>query len=244
VVVAKLNFLVNGATKTKTCQRTQTVVNAYGKCVQLGGSILDQNKYSYRYVATMDYGNGASFVGADFDFGDGKTMTGVKSTDSKTVSVDHTYAQAGNYSAGAVLRFTINGQTVAAPTCRAVVTPTTPPTPECKPGIPVGDLRCTPCQYNANYSANDTTHCIAPAATTLPNTGAGNVVAISAAGLVAGFLWYRHLLFKRHKAAYLSADFGTSPLPLAEPLESDAPLAGTPLAAKQRRFTMRRRRQY
>ncbi|MBL8121319.1 PKD domain-containing protein [Candidatus Saccharibacteria bacterium] len=244
VVVATLHFTENGTSVRKTCQHTQTVVNPYGKCVQLGGAILDRNKYSYRYVATMDYGNGASFIDADFDFGDGKTATGIKSTDGKTVSIDHTYAQAGNYSTRATLHFSINGQTQAAPACAALVTPTTPPTPECKPGVPVGDLRCNPCQYDANYPASDTVHCVAPASTTLPNTGAGNVVAISAAVLVAGFLWYRHLLFKRHKAAYLAADFGISPLPLGEPLESDAPLAATPLASARNRLTLRRRQQY
>ena len=228
-----------------SCQSSVTSTQPYYQCVQLGGSLLDKDKYSYQFVASMKYGNGATFVSADFDFGDGKTATGVKSSDGSTVSTNHNYDKAGNYSASAVLRFSVNGKTVTASTCKAYVTPTAPPTPECKPGIPVGDIRCNPCQYDASITADDS-RCIAPV-TTLPNTGAGNVIAIGSAALVAGFLWYRHLLFKRHKRAYLAADLGVSPLPLAEPLDTDTPLAGTPLQPQTQtghKYSFRRRRQF
>lgn len=232
---------------TASCQKKIVVLLPYYQCVQLGGALLDQKTYTYKFTATIKYGNGATFVSADFDFGDGKTATGIKSTDGKTVSAEHSYAKAGNYSAAAVLRFSVNGATVIAPTCRAAVTPTAPPVPECKPGIPVGDVRCNPCPYDASIPAEDA-RCEAPV-TTLPNTGAGNVIAIGAAALVGGFLWYRHMLFRRHKAAYRAADLGVSPLPLAEPLDSNAPLAHTPVdpaAAQQtqHRSTLRRRRPY
>ena len=230
-------------TTAETCKKTFTIALPYQQCVQLAGAILDKNKYSYNFVATMNYGNGASFVSADFDFGDGTTATNVKSTNGKTVSVNHTYAAAGNYNISASLHFLVNGSMVTAPTCRAYVTPTTAPTPECKPGIPVGDVRCTPCQYDVSIAANDV-RCVAPA-TTLPNTGAGNVVAIGSAFMVAGFLWYRHMLFMKNKRAFMAADMGMSPLPLGEPLDPNAPLAGTPLQPQRsHRYSLRRRRQF
>lgn len=225
---------------TSNCKKTISI--QLPRCVELSGLLLDKNTYAYRFIAKFTAPNGAEFVSADFDFGDGKTAT-VTSADGDTVSADHSYAKAGNYSAGAVLRFSLNGASYTAPTCRASVTPTTPPTPECKPGIPVGDIRCNPCPYDASISAEDA-KCEAPV-TELPNTGAGNVIALTSIALVGGFLVYRQLLFRQHKRAYLAAEQGLSPLPLANALETDKPLEGTPLAEQEAsRSSFRRRRQF
>ncbi|MCA9327905.1 hypothetical protein KDA14_05235, partial [Candidatus Saccharibacteria bacterium] len=242
-IVATLKFSAYDKTLSDTCQTKLTITVPYYSCVQLGGEVLDKDTFSYRYTASMKYGNGAEFVSANFDFGDGQTVSGVKSADGKTVSADHAYNQAGEYHAFATLQFNVNGKTVTAPACRAFVTPTTPPTPECKPGIPVGDIRCNPCEYDASITADDE-DCVAPEATELPNTGAGNVIAMSSVALIGGFLWYRHMLFKRHKAAYVAAEADMSPLPLAEPLETDTPLADTPLAHQKKRLSLRRNRRF
>jgi hypothetical protein len=68
------------------------------------------------------------------------------------------------------------------------------------------------------------------------------VIALFAVVAIASFLVYRHILFRKHKAAFLAAERGTSPLPLGNPL-SDQPLAGTPLAPPQKR-SFRRKRQF
>jgi hypothetical protein len=227
---------------SETCKKVITVKTPYYSCIELGGVILNKDRYMYRFTASMKFGDGATFVSADFDFGDGKQARGIKKLDGNAVSAEHTYEKAGNYSVSATLHFSVAGATVSAPTCKALVTPTAPPTPECKPGVPVGDVRCTPCPYDANIPKDDE-RCVAPA-TTLPNTGAGNIIALGAVALVGGFLFYRHTLFRRHKRAYLAAEMGSSPLPLADPLQSAAPLAGTPLqppAQAQRRRGFRRR---
>ena len=226
-------------TSPDACDTANVIANP-PLCSKLYGP--NPNGLSYTFVATGSYGEGVSLVSGDFDFGDGKTVSGVTAAGS-TVTTTHVYASAATYSAVATLHFLSDGQAYTAPGCRASVKPETPPTPECKAGIPVGDIRCNPCEYDASVPKDDP-RCVAPV-TTLPNTGAGNIIALASAALVGGFLWYRHLLFRRHKRAYLAADMGTSPLPLAEPLESSDPLAATPLAPQTRgRFSMRRRRQF
>lgn len=219
------------------CQKVIKVVVPQYQCVQLTGAILDKTKFSYSFTATAKYSD-ATFVGADFNFGDGKTANDVQPTTSTTVTVEHTYDVAGNYSASATLHFMVNGQSqaVSAPPCKAMVTPTTPPTPECKPGVPVGSPECTPCQYDASLPSNSP-QCVPPV---LPSTGAGNVIAIFGAVAIGGALIYRQLLFRRHRAAFMAAELGTSPLPLGDPMNDETPLENTPLATKRKAFRRRR----
>lgn len=237
----------NGKTVTSSaCKRPVTVIKPYYRCVRLDATIVDKSSYTYRFVVSMDYGNGAKFSSADFDFGDGNTKTGVKSSNGETVTIDHTYGESKQYSASALLRFTVGDRAVSAPTCRALIPDTgEPATPECKPGIPEGDVRCSVCPYDPTIPADDTERCVAPV-TELPNTGAGNVIALGSIALVGGFLVYRHMLFQQHKRAYMAADRGDSPLPLGDPLQPDNPLAATPLEPQthSRRVSLRRRRQF
>lgn len=243
---AKATFhvkLPDGSTKTVSAPKCATVVKVpvpFFRCVQLNGSILDKAKFSYRFVATTSFGNGAELKGGDFDFGDGKKVLNVQSKDGgKTIVADHTYAKAGTYHIAATLHFTANGKNVNALTCRAYVTPTQPPTPECKPGIPVGSPACTPCEFDNSLPA-DSPKCTAPLPPELPNTGAGNTIAISSAVAVVGFLVYRQLLFRKHKRAFLAAEIGTSPL-----LNQNAPMADAPEAKVGHPFrSLRRRRPF
>ena len=238
---------VNPETPTKDddCDPADvTVPKPIMECSRLTGPLLSGQTMGFRFTAESKTANGAVLKRALFVFGDGESRSVNATTGSSTISTDYIYAKEGKYSAFATLYFDVFGTEKAASfNCYAKVEPSKPAVPECKPGIPVGDIRCNPCEYDASIPKDDP-RCIAPAAT-LPNTGAGNIIALASAALVGGFLWYRHILFRRHKRAYLAADFGTSPLPLAEPLESPDPLAATPLAPQPRgRFSMRRRRQY
>jgi hypothetical protein len=221
------------------CAKTVTVKLPLYTCVQLVGAILDKTKLEYSFTVTANAANGATFTAADFDFGDGKSQTGVKPATATTATVVHDYATAGQYNASATLHFSLNGADVTAPTCKALVTPETV-TPECKPGVPVGSAECTPCQYDSSLPS-DSPQCVPPTPPELPNTGAGNTIAIFATVMIGGFLVYRQLLFKKHRAAFVAAEQGTSPLPLGDPLNDEAPLAGTPLAKKKRSL---RRRQF
>jgi hypothetical protein len=222
-----------------SCQQTFGVVIPI--CVNLKGTFINGSNVNVQYIATYSPTTGPKPVSADFTFGDGKFQNGVKAnTTSPTFTVNHNYAVQGTYDASAVLYFTVTGKPYTAATCKAVMTPTAPPAPSCKPGTPTSSEACTPCQYD-NSIPTDSAQCMP--VPNLPNTGAGNVVAISAGVAVFAFMVYRQFLFRQHKAAFVAAELGTSALPLGQPLDADAPLAGTPLAYKVRK-TFRRNRPY
>lgn len=232
-----------GGTITDTCDTVVTVTTPYYECVELKGP--EPEGYKYTFIASLKFGNGATPKSADFTFGDGSSTTvAATSATATTITATHTYAKAGTYSITANVHFTLpNGTVVTANPCSAVVKPSEPPVAECKPGIPVGDVRCNPCPTDSSITADDA-KCTTPA-TTLPNTGAGNVVAIGGAALVGGFLFYRQWMFRKHKKEAYQAEVGTSPLPLADPLAPNEPLAETPLEPEQPvRSTFRRRRQF
>jgi hypothetical protein len=230
------------------CTKVITVTLPFYSCTSLTGAFLDKSKYQYTFVATANYGGGAVFTKGVFNFGDGSTTSVNAAANAKTVTTSHQFSPDKTYTVSTLLYFTVNGQTVsAAHACTIPVNPKspTPPVQTCKPGtdIPVGDVRCNPCTSNPNYSADDTIHCVPVTPPVLPNTGAGNTIAIFAAVVVGAFLIYRQLLFRQHKAAFAAAQRGTSPLPLGDPLSEDAPLAGTPLEPAKRR-SFRRKRQF
>ncbi len=224
------------------CAKTVTVTLPVFNCVALTPSELDKSKFTFRFVVTARATNGATFNSTTYNLGDGNSRT--VNAKGLTTTLDYSYAKPGTYNISATLFFMVNGKLVtAAHPCTARVSPTQPPVSTCKPGIPVGDKRCTPCKTDSSLPV-DSPECsaVAAVATELPNTGAGNTIAIFAAVVVGGFLIYRQLLFRKHKAAFLAAQNGTSLLPLGEPLNDEAPLTGTPLAPKRKSF--RRPRQF
>jgi len=221
------------------CKKTIVIPNYF--CASLTPGTIDANQFKYRFVAKASFtpNAGVVFMGSDYNFGDNTAVQFVRSTDGKTTTVEHKFGKNGDYNISALLHFTVNGvPATAAYKCTASTKAST-----CKPDVPVGDVRCNPCPTNPAVSADDQVNCAPPAQTELPNTGAGNTIAIFAAVVVAGFLGYRHILFRRHRAAFVAAQQGVSPLPLGDPLNDEAPLTGTPLAPKSRR-TFRRKRQY
>ena len=115
--------------------------------------------------------------------------------------------------------------------------------PEVNPDTPDKDDACD----TATVTVPEPEKPQPPVTPELPNTGAGNIIAVGGVALVAGFLFYRRRNFLRHKLAFRQAQQGTSVLPLADPLSPDDPLADTPLAPQPEqpvRSTLRRRRQF
>lgn len=118
-----------------------------------------------KFTTTASANGGATIKRYIYNFGDG---TEVLKTDQ--ASVDHTYAKDGQYASRVQVEVDVNGQTKIAESdkCAAAVSFTTPPTtPPTTPGQPgVGTT------------------------TSLPNTGAGDVVAIFLAVTVSSTVAY------------------------------------------------------
>jgi uncharacterized repeat protein (TIGR01451 family) len=133
--------------------------------------LLTVNKLGGREIeAKVDYTaeNGAKLKTVTYDFGDNSTPLTTDKTSAK-----YTYAKDGDYNVTAELLFSVDGKdkTVSSDSCAKPVsftTPTTPETPE-TPGTPEE----------------------------LPNTGAGNVIALFAAASVAGAVAHRLFLARR-----------------------------------------------
>ncbi|MDN5274442.1 MAG: hypothetical protein JWP06_343 [Candidatus Saccharibacteria bacterium] len=137
-----VNFKVNGVDKTATgtnCQVPVTVeeipVTPVYTCDSLSVTKISKTEASFTGKATAT--GGATITNYVFDFGDSKTETVTNPSD-----VKHTYAEAKDYTAKLTVNFMVNNEakTVTGPNCTVKVTVAPE---ECKPGIPVGDVRCT-----------------------------------------------------------------------------------------------------
>lgn len=136
-------------------------------------NLLSVSKQSGREIeATVDYTakDGATFKTATYDFGDGSDAL----TTDKT-NVQHTYAKDGDYTVTAKLLFSVNGkdQVVNADDCAKTVSFASSTAPS------------TPTSGGAGASGG------------LPNTGAGNVIALFAGASVVGATAYRLFLSRR-----------------------------------------------
>lgn len=129
--------------------------------------------------------NGGAFTGADVNWGDGSTITGVMNP----IGLNHQYQADGAYTIAVVAHFLVNGQDVAVdgPACQqqiSFVTPTVTPaalTPAPAPPTP----------------APTVSQAVVP--TTLVNTGPGNIAAIFTVSTILSALGYRYLLIRRLK---------------------------------------------
>ena len=147
----------------------------------------ESNKLAYHFSLKATAGNGATFTSVDFDFGDGNKASSVKPANGAlTVETDHTYSKAGNYNVTPTLHFTTptGEQTITGTgNCVAKVSPTLPPQP-CQPGgnPAPGSQECSPkpCTPGGTPAPGSPECTPATPVTTLPNTGAGNVVGIFA----------------------------------------------------------------
>jgi len=171
------------------CAHKVPVAIPYYNCVQLTGGLIDAEKYGYTFTATADYGNGATLKSADFDFGDGTTQKNVQ-PNGTSVTTEHAYGGAGNYTASVTLYFN-EGKSTQTAKCTASVSPTQV-TPECRPGVPQGSALCSPCASNAALPA-DSPDCT----TTLVNTGASDVVGVAVVAVIAGFFIYRQFIYRK-----------------------------------------------
>lgn len=150
------------------CQTQIFVQTPYQSCSALNVATIDEQKRQYQFTVTTNQGNGSVLESADFNFGDGNAVQGIKPNTSDTVVEPHTYAQAGNYTVSALVHFNtpFGAETANCSTQLNI----TPQAPQVKPAPPS-----------------------APVATTqpLPNTGAGSIIALFAITVFLGVVGYR-----------------------------------------------------
>ena len=147
---ATISVLANGQTIPVTSDKCVVKVTVEEKpetpaydCKSLGAELIGEKedrtfKYNLTYTAT----GGATLRDVDFNFGDNSAAATF--TPAQLANVTHAYAADGEYKTVATLHFNVN-DTVVDKTCEVKVNPANPPE-ECKPGIPVGDVRCTECK--------------------------------------------------------------------------------------------------
>lgn len=138
-------------------------------CDLLQATILSDR--TVKYTAQASAKDGAQIVMYTYDFGDGNTLNTDKTT------VEHTYADAGNYVARVKVLVNVNGTNKIAESeaCAAAVTFTTPDTPGTV--TPGGSSSSTP--------------------DTLVNSGPGEVAGVFAATVALGMIGYRWFLGRR-----------------------------------------------
>ena len=168
--------LVNGETKAVTSLHCAKPVEVKPvpqtpqfTCSALTPTTISKENRQYRFTVTTAQSGGATLKSADFNFGDGQSITGVVPSDANTISTEHTYAQAGNDTIVATVYFNVNDQ-VKSVSCQASISPEQTPPQECKPGIPVGDSRCNECKPGVPAGSAACT------AEQLPNTSAVDVL--------------------------------------------------------------------
>ena len=146
------------------------------------------SRTEYGFTGSASASNGATIASYTFDFGDGSSQTVTSPND-----VKHTYAKEGSYTATLTVSVTVSGadKTVTSAKCTTEISIApeeckpgipvgdercTDKPKECKPGIPQGDARCTPCDIpgKEQYPKNSD-QCVA-APVELPHTGPNDLI--------------------------------------------------------------------
>lgn len=170
-VQATVTVTVDGQDKTATsdnCKKPfevkeQPVENQY-VCESL--TLIKKSRDTFDFTVKAPVQGNVSVKEYNFDFGDGQTLIVGAGQETQT----HIYAKAGDYNARVTVTFMVDGKTVPGVTsddCAKKVT-VEQEVQECKPGIPMGDTRCTECKPGVPAGSSE---CNTPGS--LPNTSAG-----------------------------------------------------------------------
>lgn len=146
-VEATVTVTVDGQDKTTTsdsCKKSfevkqQPVTNSY-TCDSL--DLVKKSRDTFEFTVKAGTQGNVSVKEYNFDFGDGQTL--IVGAGQETQA--HTYAKPGDYTARVTVTFMVDGKTVTGITsdnCAKKLTVEQPPVQECKPGVPMGDSRCT-----------------------------------------------------------------------------------------------------
>jgi len=184
-----VTFKVDGAFKTVTsdaCTVKITIVvppTPVYTCDALTAELVSGNEYKFNGKATAS--GGATVENYTFDFGDSTNQIVTNPS-----GVTHTYTEKdATYTARLSVTFKVDGafKTVTSDACTVKLTVSKPPVPECKPGIPEGDARCTETPVTP---------------TELPTTGIGTGISafLGLGSLVTSLGYYR--ASRRHASMF------------------------------------------
>lgn len=206
---------VNGQTKTvpltANCKKPFEVEKVpetpVAKCEGLTVDKITGTELDRKFTGGASASGGASILGYVIDFGDGTAPATIAST-SDSMTADHTYAKAGEYTAKLSVKVKINNEekTVTADSCKVKFT-ISPKVCEAPDGntYPEGDERCAPCPVPGKEhlpKGADCYDCTTPGHENdaecvetppeLPKTGLGdNILALFGAGsLIAAVGYY------------------------------------------------------
>lgn len=193
--------LPGGKTKVidgANCVKQITVKIPYYACTQLMATALNDKKTQFRFTVKTSQGDGATLKDADFTLDGSATTSGVTTKDAQgNIYKDYTFAEDGkSHKIVVKVNFNLEGGIVSK-TCEANVTSTKAPVcevpgkemyppnapecvDECVPGVPKGDVRCTP-------------------PVELPKTGMGNVLGLFAGTSAFGAVAHRVVATRRRR---------------------------------------------
>jgi hypothetical protein len=156
---------------------------------------LDNKALTYTYTAkaTATKTTITSYVFTYFDTSNNTKATKTVRTAATSASDTHTFAKNNNTYLISVVVNSTDLNNVTSASCKHKLT--TPPVNQCKPGIPVGDVRCSECAPGETQVPEGcvTTPTVL-GASTLTNTGPGSFLAIFGLSSTAGVLLHRLVL--------------------------------------------------
>ncbi len=158
-----------GNCKTKVTVKEEPVKPVY-KCESLTARPIQTKERAYAYTLSYFADGGATLSRVTYDFGDNTSET---FTAANAINVEHTFAQAGNFTTTATLYFNVpeNGSTVEkSDSCEVKITVTVPEAPcPTNPNLPKDSPDCGPCPYNPELP-KDSPECV-ETPPELPKTG-------------------------------------------------------------------------
>lgn len=116
-----VNFRVNGENKIATAETCKVTIavdkEPVYKCVSLALDKIERNRFRFNASALAEHG--AEIINYTYNFGDGSASL---TTNNRTV--EHTFAQAGTYTATLTVNFRVNGEikTATGENCKVAIT--------------------------------------------------------------------------------------------------------------------------
>jgi hypothetical protein len=169
-------------------------------CDQLAQKVDNQAlTYTYTAKATATKTTITSYVFTYLDTSNNTSVTKMVRTSAASASDTHTFAKNNNMYLISVVVNSKDINNVTSASCKHKLT--TPPVNQCKPGIPVGDVRCTECVPGETQLPEGCVTTVTPpttptvlGASTLTDTGPGSFLAIFGLSSTVGVLVHRFVL--------------------------------------------------